>query len=321
MSRYIACLWLVVCLSTSATALAWEPFRSPNANVERGNALMAEGKTEDALEAYSQAARELPDQAGVHLNRGLALSRAGRLEEAKQAFDLATRSKGDRELRADSYYNLGNSFMAEANRLADSEDLKGAQGQLREASDAFKQALRNRPGFRDAAWNLELAKRRMVQLEEEERKQQESEDQEKDDSQDQDGEEPPEDEQQGDEPKDDSKDDAQGDESEGDSKGDPQGDEPEQGNEPQDPSQDGDAGSQPPPEPEPAGPDAGAQQEPPTNDDPAPRPSDPGQPDQEPLPQHVKQVLDALQDGEDNLQRHEAQRRARQRPRRVEKDW
>ena len=42
---------------------------------------------------------------------------------------------------------------------------------LREAADAFRRSLRARPGNRDAAWNLELALRRIREQEEQQQQQ------------------------------------------------------------------------------------------------------------------------------------------------------
>jgi hypothetical protein len=39
------------------------------------------------------------------------------------------------------------------------------------------------------------------------------------------------------------------------------------------------------------------------------------------MPEHMRKALDALEAGEENLEKHRAQLRARQRPRRIEKDW
>ncbi|MBW2378032.1 MAG: hypothetical protein JRG70_00530 [Deltaproteobacteria bacterium] len=67
------CLCCAATLALPASASAWSPLRGENSNAKRGNALMAQEQYGPALEAYDEAARELPDARAVQLNRGLAL--------------------------------------------------------------------------------------------------------------------------------------------------------------------------------------------------------------------------------------------------------
>ena len=62
---------------------AWEPFRSPNPDVEAGNQAAAEGRWDDALAAYDRAATDgSVDADGLAYNRGTA-----ELEKAKSLTD------------------------------------------------------------------------------------------------------------------------------------------------------------------------------------------------------------------------------------------
>lgn len=294
-----------------AKAEAWELFRSKNDNVERGNALLREGNTEQALEAYDAAARELPGAPGVHLGRGTALLRAQRLDEAREALRLATQGAASPDVRAKAHYNLGLSFLEEADALAQGEDFEASQKRLREAVDAFKSSLRAAPGNRDAAWNLELAKRRLMDVEQKREQQKQKEEQEKQQKQDQEQQQQGQEEQpqesppgeQGDEPKDDGN-----------------------GDERQEPSDD--ASDTPSPGEQQDQKDAQQPTQP--QQDQAPKQQDqtpsasPEQREgqaQPALPQHMSKALDALSDSEESLQKHQAVQQARQRPRRVEKDW
>ena len=63
----------------------------------------------------------------------------------------------------------------------------------------------------------------------------------------------------------------------------------------------------------------GGQGDRPGEEEPEQQPSTDGTRDA--LPQEHRRVLDALQDGEDNLERHRARSRAAQERRRVEQDW
>ncbi|HSN25987.1 MAG TPA: hypothetical protein VLT45_06860, partial [Kofleriaceae bacterium] len=72
--RYLA---LVLALA------AWDPFRSPNKDVEDGNRAAAEGRWDDALAAYDRASHDPSvDPDGLAYNRGTA-----ELAKAKQAAD------------------------------------------------------------------------------------------------------------------------------------------------------------------------------------------------------------------------------------------
>ncbi|MBT8469655.1 MAG: hypothetical protein KJN97_12995, partial [Deltaproteobacteria bacterium] len=168
---------LLVCcaaaLAFPAGASAWTPLRAENPNAKRGNQLMAEEQYGPALEAYDEAARELPEARALQLNRGLALLGQDLSEQAKEAFIAAADPSAAPSTRADAYYDLGIAFAREGDALSQQESYEESSAHFREAVDAFKRSLRVRPGDRDAAWNLEYALKRI--REEEEKQQQEQE--------------------------------------------------------------------------------------------------------------------------------------------------
>jgi tetratricopeptide (TPR) repeat protein len=144
--------------------------------VNKGNALMAEEQYGPALEAYDEAARELPDARGVQLNRGLALLAQDLSEQAKEAFLAAADPSASPTTRADAYYDLGIAYAREGESISQQEEYQQASAHFREAADAFKRSLRVRPGDRNAAWNLEYAMKR-IREEEEKQEQREQEQQ------------------------------------------------------------------------------------------------------------------------------------------------
>jgi tetratricopeptide (TPR) repeat protein len=146
---------LVAALLLLSVPLLWgfEPFRTGNDSVEQGNAALKAGKTEQALEHYERAAKELPSSPGVHYNRGIALRRLERLDEAGEALTKGTTAT-DRGLKAKSFYNLGNVLYE--------------QEKYKDAAAAFKRSLQLQPDHVPSKWNLELALRRI----QEEKKQQ-----------------------------------------------------------------------------------------------------------------------------------------------------
>jgi Ca-activated chloride channel family protein len=306
-SLFCSCLLIGGWLA-AAPALAWEPFRSQNGEVLQGNEHLAKGQLPEAIAAYDAAAKRLPNEPGVHLDRGLALLKAGKLPEAREALRLASQGGQDADVRGKAHYNLGLTFLREADAAAQEENHSEAQKQLREAADAFKSSLRASPKNRDAAWNLELTRRRLLEQEkkQQEKKQQEDEKKKQDEQKKQDDEQEKQDGQEGQ----DGEKEPDPDQQRADDAGQDQGEPDAGGEQPQDPDGEPDAGAQAP-EQQPQ-PDPSEQQPAPREGEAKPQPA---------MPEHMQKALDALEDGEENLQKHRAAQRARQRPRRVEKDW
>jgi Ca-activated chloride channel family protein len=162
----------------AAPAAAFDLFVSENGDVAEGNERLAAGEHAAALAAYDAAARALPGRAEVHLNRGLALSRMGdeQLDQAMQAWKLAVESGGTDGMRARALRNLGDAFFRK-------EDYKAA-------IDHYRKSLMAAPGNRDVAWNLEVARQRLKEQEEQKQEQdqqeQDQQDQQEQDQQEQD---------------------------------------------------------------------------------------------------------------------------------------
>ncbi|MEM7433848.1 MAG: hypothetical protein AAF436_01760 [Myxococcota bacterium] len=184
MTRGLAAALAVFCwLAVTPGARAWEPLRSENKDVERGNRLMSEAKYGEALMSYDTAAAELPESKGVQLNRGLALLAQDSTEQAKEAFVAAADPAAPKEVRGDAYYDLGVAFAREGDALAAKDEYEPAMANYREAVDAFKRSLRVQPGNRDAAWNLEYALQRIREQEEKQQDQQQQDQQQQDQQQ------------------------------------------------------------------------------------------------------------------------------------------
>lgn len=135
----------------------WEPFRSPNPDVEAGNKALEEGRIDDALSAYDRAARDgNVDPAGLAYDRGTATLRKARdTKEANERERLTQRglddlkqaaTSKDAKIRAQANFNRGNTLL-DGNKLE-------------ESIEAYKQALRDAPQMEDARLNLELALKR-----------------------------------------------------------------------------------------------------------------------------------------------------------------
>lgn len=282
-------LCCVVGLAVPAGASAWSPLRAENPNAKKGNALMAQEQYGPALQAYDEAARELPEARAVQLNRGLALLGQDLSEQAKEAFVAAADPSGAPSTRADAYYDLGIAYAREGDTVSQQEEYEQASAHFREAADAFKRSLRLRPGDRNAAWNLEYALKRI--RDEEQKQEQQQQEQESENENENDSENDSENESDSD-PESESESENEN-ESENDSESDPESEsESENGAESEN-------------EPEPAKESERAQQ----------------QQQQEPIPRdEVQRFLDALEQSEENLPLQRARQRSAGRPP-PEKDW
>jgi tetratricopeptide (TPR) repeat protein len=135
--RLIACcLFCAAALALPASASAWSPLRGENSNAKKGNALMAQGQYGPALEAYDEAARELPDVRAVQLNRGLALLAQDLGEQAKDAFVAAADPAASPNTRADAYYDLGIGYARQGDAISQQEEYEQASAHFQEAADA-----------------------------------------------------------------------------------------------------------------------------------------------------------------------------------------
>jgi len=134
--------------SLTERVLAGPPFTTARGEALAGKKALEEKRTDAALAHFAREAELAPkDPSGLY-NLGTALSLAGRGEEALAALRKAKgASRG--ELAADASFNAGNVL------------LSGQQWEA--AAAAYRDALRARPGDADAAFNYELALRRLDQ--------------------------------------------------------------------------------------------------------------------------------------------------------------
>lgn len=158
---------------TGLTVWAWPPRDAPEPHVRDGNRAYSQRDFPGALGHYEAASGRGVANAGVYMNRGLARFRiaappgdggvlpelesdAGLPEAWQRAQDeMRSTARGftgvtpediEATLRARAAYNLANTYFA--------------QHLWQSAIDQYKEALRLQPGYLDAAWNLEIARRR-----------------------------------------------------------------------------------------------------------------------------------------------------------------
>jgi hypothetical protein len=153
---------LAVACAICSNALASAP-REARQLVRQGNTALRGGDAEGALKTYQQALEADPDSLEAKFNKGVAEYAAKNSEGARDQFRLVDASGGNPELAAAARYNLGIIESADASKgegeapaLPDKvlERLKGAAG-------LFRSSLDLAPRDPDAARNLELTRRRI----------------------------------------------------------------------------------------------------------------------------------------------------------------
>ena len=171
-----AVAWLVL-LSAGAS-----PGRADSARelVQQGNRLYAEGQYSEAFERYEQAQAGQAETMVPQFNQAASQYRLEELGRAMELYqEVAARSK-DPALVAKAKYNLGNCLFqrgveqAASNPQKALEDLKTSVGYWRQVRDLDPQNAR-------AARNMEIAKRTIQQILEQQKQQQQQQDQQKDD--------------------------------------------------------------------------------------------------------------------------------------------
>src|SRR5215475_2213055 len=113
---------------------------SLEAHFNLGNALMGQGKLDEAIAAYRRAIGIKPDYAVAYTTLGIALAGQGKFDEAIAAYRRAIGIKPD---LAEAYPNLGNVLMD--------------QGRLDEAIAAYRRAIGIKPDLAEAFSSLLLA--------------------------------------------------------------------------------------------------------------------------------------------------------------------
>ncbi len=138
--------------------------------VQQGNAALASGKVDEAIQAYEQADALRPDSPRIHYNQGLAHYRKGDFAKARDWFSQALSTR-DLELEADAHFNLGNCAYSQA--LAKRRNVDEAIELATEAIGSYRRTLELMPDDRDAKANIETARLLIKQLKDEKKKQQE----------------------------------------------------------------------------------------------------------------------------------------------------
>ena len=138
--------------------------------VARGNRAYERQQYEEALEAYEQAARARPNTPEVWFNLGNALYQRGDYQAAMSAYEQAAVRSRNKVFEARSKFNEGNAGLRQAMRDSRTNPAQAIEG-LRGSVRLYQDALKLDPSLADARHNIEVARRLMKKLEEEQRPQ------------------------------------------------------------------------------------------------------------------------------------------------------
>ncbi len=257
---------------------------TPGGHNRQGNRLYREGRYDEALTEYRSGQVLAPELAALGFNAGNALFQSGDVEAALREYQQAA-SAGDDKFAAAALYNAGDALLA--------------AGDLDGAIQAFRQSLLRNPDDLDAKYNLEVAQ--IAREQQEQQEQRGGEGEQGDDQQEGDQE----NQEQGDE----QQDGQQGDQEQEDEQ---QGDEEQSGE--QEDGQEGDSQEQQDGEQSGGEQQQGEQQ---SGED----GGEPGEMDAAAMtPEEAERLLDAIEQGERELQAELLAAQARKRDK-VDKDW
>jgi tetratricopeptide (TPR) repeat protein len=146
---YISIFIMLICLTTKA--------QTDKGFIRHGNAEFKNGNFSEAEVNYRKSLdKEYSPKA--QFNLGDALYEQKNYEDAQKNFSEVAERNVSKEIESDAYYNLGNTYMA--------------QEKYAEAFDSYKKSLKSNPKNDDARYNLEYARWKMIQQQQQNQQQQ-----------------------------------------------------------------------------------------------------------------------------------------------------
>ena len=135
-----------------------------------GNSLYDKGNYKAAEINYRKSLEQQNNYAKAMFNLGDALYKQQKYEEAAKVFQTLTESDISKDMAAQAYHNLGNCLLQ--------------QKKYQESIDAYKNSLKQKPNDLETKYNLEYAKKKIIQ--QQQQQQQNKQNQQKQDQQKQD---------------------------------------------------------------------------------------------------------------------------------------
>jgi len=131
---------------------------------EEGNKAYQEEKYQEALKKYREAQLEDPESKSILYNIGNVFYRQGNHEKALEKYNLVLH-KDPSEMETDSLFNRGNTLFRAAESDLRTGKLDLAKENLITAIHSYREVLLLNPDDRESKYNLELALRRLNDLE------------------------------------------------------------------------------------------------------------------------------------------------------------
>lgn len=156
---------MMLLVAVTPTLAGWDLLRSESGDVKEGNALLAGGKPDEALEAYARAAARHPTEPILALDRGLAFYAKKDWVRAREELLRATAAVSS-AVRCDAFFALGNVYFQTE--------------EWEKAIEAYKRSLLINASAEDAKWNLELALRRLEEKKKKDEEEKKKKDKDKD---------------------------------------------------------------------------------------------------------------------------------------------
>ena len=128
------------------------------------------GDFASAERQYAQAAKATPSDPRLSFNLGAAAYRKGEFDRAGKAFESALRSD-NLKLQGQAYYNLGNASYRLGETTLAKKEIEATKRRWKQAIGEYQGALRLRPDDADARFNLEFVKKRLADLERQQKQQ------------------------------------------------------------------------------------------------------------------------------------------------------
>lgn len=147
-------LTILICF---ATILTYSYSESPKKFIREGNKNYKEEKYIDAEVQYKKALESDSNSLKANFNLGNSLYKQGRFDESGSIFQNLAHQGIDKEILAKAYHNLGNSLLKSK--------------KYPESIDAYKKSLRLKPDDLDTKYNLEYAKKMLIQEQQQQKQQ------------------------------------------------------------------------------------------------------------------------------------------------------
>jgi tetratricopeptide (TPR) repeat protein len=121
------------------------------------------GNAQEAMHYFGDTSRWAPDVPEIQFNLAKSLYEYKAFHEAAVTFDEVVRLSHDRRFQARGRLGQGNAMFRESEMLARSLPLQAIE-RLEQSVGAYQEALRLDANIKDAAYNLQVARRRLEQL-------------------------------------------------------------------------------------------------------------------------------------------------------------